>query len=65
MAADNAHPVTDVGESRNTCIDDFCDEDILTEKRCQDCGARIISHQDCTHSCSNDNCESHHIRIDV
>ncbi len=65
MAVNNVHPVTGVDKNRNTCIDDFYDEDILTDRECLICGAKVISHPDCTTSCSNDNCESHHIRVDV
>lgn len=64
MVANNVHPATDAGKSRNTCIDDFYDEDILTDEECPSCGAKVISHPDCTTTCSNSNCEFFHIRID-
>ncbi len=57
MSVDNVPAVTDV--------DDLHDKDIPTEKKCSLCGSQIVSYPDCTYTCSNPKCESHHIRIDV
>jgi uncharacterized OB-fold protein len=43
--------------------DDLYDQDILTKRKCPKCGARIVSHPDCTETCSNKNCEYYHIWI--
>jgi hypothetical protein len=46
---DKIYPITE--------SDDIYDQDILTKRKCPECGALIISHPDCTESCSNEECE--------
>ena len=40
-----------------TEADDLYDQDILTDCKCPICNAQIVSHPDCTESCSNELCE--------
>lgn len=49
MTEDKIYPVTE--------SDDLFDMDILTERKCPKCGKLIVSHPDCTHSCSNKECD--------
>jgi len=44
----NDYPITE--------SDELYDQSILTKRKCPKCGARIISHPDCTESCENENC---------
>ena len=37
--------------------DDIFDQDILTDRKCPECEELIVSHSDCTLSCSNDKCD--------
>jgi len=37
--------------------DDLYDQSILTERRCPKCGALIVSHPDCSETCSNNECD--------
>ena len=61
ISADNVQAVMDAG-SRNTCMEDFYDEDILTDKECPKCGNFLWSHPDCTNTCSDDNCDYNSIK---
>ena len=45
----NIYPVTEA--------DALYDQDILTERKCPICGTEIVSHPDCTETCSDDNCD--------
>jgi len=36
--------------------DDLYDQDILTNRKCPDCGESIVSCPDCTEYCSNNLC---------
>jgi len=38
-----------------TEADDLYDQDILTDKKCPFCGEKVVSHPDCTESCSSCN----------
>jgi len=37
--------------------DDLYDMDILTKRKCPKCKELIVSHPDCTESCSNEECD--------
>lgn len=37
--------------------DDLFDQDMLTDRLCPKCSELIISHPDCTESCSNRKCD--------
>lgn len=52
----NKYPVTEA--------DDLYDQSFLTDRQCPECGARTVSHPDCTETCSNRKCKSYNIWID-
>ncbi len=65
MDADNARAVTDVDEYAYSEADDWYDMDIISKTvKCDLCNAGIVYHASDHTSCSNDKCESHHIKID-
>ena len=67
MVADNVHLATDVDESKYPYdpADDWYDMDIVsTSTKCKICDAFVIFHASGHVSCSNEKCESHHVKID-
>jgi len=65
MVADNVQPAMVADKYEYSEADDLYDQDLLTGDMCEFCGSEIYSTPACTFHCTNDNCESHHIRIDV
>lgn len=67
MGADNARHAMGVDESKYPYdpADDWYDMDIISKtEKCAVCGAGICFYASGHAACSNDKCESHHIKID-
>jgi len=46
-------------------VDDLYDQSFLIDERCPECGSQIVSHPDCTFTCSDSGCRLHDIMIDA